>query len=90
MASPLIIRCTTHHLEDASGILHFKSGSEAHGRLHLTDTSPRVTPVTPSVAFFSDDCLPGSAVTRPEVVMVEGANGEGTDGARAAEGTNEE
>eukprot|EP00976_Prorocentrum_cordatum_P087115 1186774-Prorocentrum_minimum.AAC.3 len=32
--------CTTH-LEDASGILHFKSGSEAHGRLHLTVKFPR-------------------------------------------------
>eukprot|EP00976_Prorocentrum_cordatum_P112505 1195541-Prorocentrum_minimum.AAC.8 len=38
-ASPLSIRCTTH-LEDTPGILHSKSGSEAHGRLHLTDTSP--------------------------------------------------
>eukprot|EP00959_Pyramimonas_sp_CCMP1952_P376204 7879959-Pyramimonas_sp.AAC.1 len=28
-ATRLIIRCTTH-LEDASGILRFKSGSEAH------------------------------------------------------------
>eukprot|EP00976_Prorocentrum_cordatum_P006675 133740-Prorocentrum_minimum.AAC.1 len=38
MVSPLIIRCTTH-LEDLSGILHFWSGSDAHGRLDLTDTS---------------------------------------------------
>eukprot|EP00959_Pyramimonas_sp_CCMP1952_P209883 4391369-Pyramimonas_sp.AAC.1 len=35
-----LMYCTTH-LEDASGILHFKSGSAAHGRLHLTDTSPK-------------------------------------------------
>eukprot|EP00959_Pyramimonas_sp_CCMP1952_P403130 8446409-Pyramimonas_sp.AAC.3 len=31
--------CTTHP-EDASGILHFKSGCEAYGRLDLTDKSP--------------------------------------------------
>eukprot|EP00959_Pyramimonas_sp_CCMP1952_P196794 4114975-Pyramimonas_sp.AAC.1 len=31
--------CATH-LEVAANILHFLSGSKAHGRLHLTDTSP--------------------------------------------------
>eukprot|EP00959_Pyramimonas_sp_CCMP1952_P130943 2737943-Pyramimonas_sp.AAC.2 len=45
MTSPPIIRCTTH-LEDASRIPHFFSGSEARGRLPLTDTSP-LTPSDP-------------------------------------------
>eukprot|EP00959_Pyramimonas_sp_CCMP1952_P077212 1613986-Pyramimonas_sp.AAC.1 len=40
-ASPLIIRCTKH-LEDASGILHFSSGSETYGRPDLTDRPPRI------------------------------------------------
>ena len=31
--------CTTH-LEDAPGILHYQSGSEAYGRLDLIDKSP--------------------------------------------------
>ena len=31
--------CSTH-LEDAPGILHYQSGSEAYGRLDLTDKSP--------------------------------------------------
>ena len=31
--------CTTHP-EDAPGILHYQSGSEAYGRLGLTDKSP--------------------------------------------------
>eukprot|EP00959_Pyramimonas_sp_CCMP1952_P427485 8952986-Pyramimonas_sp.AAC.1 len=35
---PLV--CCTTRLEDASGILHFKSGSEAYGCLDLTDKSP--------------------------------------------------
>eukprot|EP00976_Prorocentrum_cordatum_P097844 1191152-Prorocentrum_minimum.AAC.2 len=33
------VLCNTH-LKYASGILHFYSGSEAHGRLRLTDNSP--------------------------------------------------
>eukprot|EP00976_Prorocentrum_cordatum_P005925 118471-Prorocentrum_minimum.AAC.2 len=33
-----LVYCTTH-LKDASDILHVWSGSEAHGRLHLTDKS---------------------------------------------------
>eukprot|EP00976_Prorocentrum_cordatum_P067379 1178718-Prorocentrum_minimum.AAC.1 len=30
----------TAHLEDAPGILHYLSGSEAYGRLNLIDKSP--------------------------------------------------
>eukprot|EP00976_Prorocentrum_cordatum_P040795 828715-Prorocentrum_minimum.AAC.1 len=36
--------CCTTHPEDASGILHIKSGSEAYGHLDLTDKSPLLTP----------------------------------------------
>eukprot|EP00976_Prorocentrum_cordatum_P117232 1196275-Prorocentrum_minimum.AAC.5 len=38
----------TTHLKDASGILHFKSGSEAYGRLDLAVNSPLCTLQAPS------------------------------------------
>eukprot|EP00959_Pyramimonas_sp_CCMP1952_P018168 384760-Pyramimonas_sp.AAC.1 len=37
----------TTHPEDAFGILHFTSGSEAYGRLDLTDKSPLNHPCGP-------------------------------------------
>eukprot|EP00959_Pyramimonas_sp_CCMP1952_P046360 968084-Pyramimonas_sp.AAC.1 len=50
-ASPLSKRCTTHP-EDGPGILHSLSGSEAYGRLDLTDKYP------PSMTSVLDVCAP--------------------------------
>eukprot|EP00959_Pyramimonas_sp_CCMP1952_P378654 7931889-Pyramimonas_sp.AAC.2 len=40
----------TTHLEDTSGIIHFLSGSEAYGRLDLTDKFPPPSPLGSGLA----------------------------------------
>eukprot|EP00976_Prorocentrum_cordatum_P019555 396161-Prorocentrum_minimum.AAC.1 len=61
-SGPLTTPCTTL-LEDASGILHFWSGSEArHGRLHFIDPSPHPLPLMPfSLESYDPSLVPSDA-----------------------------
>eukprot|EP00976_Prorocentrum_cordatum_P019184 389458-Prorocentrum_minimum.AAC.1 len=67
--APHVLYNTEDAPEDAAGILHFNSGSEAHGRLDLTDTSPLPTVLTDGVRFLGGferkADVPAGQVPRP-------------------------
>eukprot|EP00959_Pyramimonas_sp_CCMP1952_P128834 2694332-Pyramimonas_sp.AAC.2 len=60
--------CTTHP-EDAPGILHFYSGTEAYGRLDLTDKPLPSAPLGAQVTVISGATGCGKTTQIPQLIM---------------------